>query len=129
MLIFNIEISFAIFSSKNLATIHANLYDAIFLHDEDYVNGIKQTYFGESLELPDKDPAPNTISVVDIIKTAYDTGKFDNLKCIGRDNRCTFDIYGPDKDRLVSFFDKKKEFNREDHNEFGINSVEFISDK
>ena len=106
-----------------------DIYEAVFFRDSDYIGGIKQMYFEESLELPDRDPSPNTMSVVDIIKTAYDSGKFDDLRCVGRDKACTLDIYGPDKDRLIGFFDRKPEFNREDHFESGIHSAEFISDK
>lgn len=79
-----------------------------------------------AIEAPGSD---NWVSVVDVIKNAYDEGKFGKLPCVGRQNACQMDISGVDKDRLISFFDKKKEFNREDHNEAGINSVEFISDK
>lgn len=79
-----------------------------------------------AIEAPDES---NAVSVVDIIKNAYDEGKFGKLPCVGRQNACQIDISGVDKDRLISFFDKKKEFNREDHNEAGVNSVEFISDK
>lgn len=79
-----------------------------------------------AIEAPDKS---NATSIVDVIKNAYDEGKFGKLPCVGRQNACQIDISGVDKDRLISFFDKKKEFNREDHNEAGVNSVEFISDK
>lgn len=93
----------------------------LYLGDTDEIN--------EVLELPTREPESTAIPTVDLIKKAYDSGKFNNLKCVGRDNACTFDIHGPDKERIISFFDKKSEFNREDHNDSGINSVEFISDK
>ena len=59
----------------------------------------------------DYDPAPNAISIVDMVKTAYERGLFKKLRATSRKEADSID------------------FNREDHNEAGIHSVEFISDE
>lgn len=69
------------------------------------------------------------ISIVDLIKQAYEKGLFKKLKCDGRKNAARMDISGLDKDRLIAYFDKRSEFNREDNTESGIHSAEFISDE
>lgn len=105
-----------------------DIYEALYFMDAEYLNNIK-TYADEALELPEKETDVNAISIVDLIKKAYLEGKFDKLDCAGRENAIDIDLHGLDKDRIVGFFDKQPEFNREDHNDSGINSVEFISDK
>lgn len=75
-----------------------------------------------------EEPA-NGISIVDLIKQAYEKGLFKKLKCDGRKNAARMDISGLDKDRLIAYFDKRSEFNREDNTESGIHSAEFISDE
>lgn len=81
-------------------------------------------------EAPQQIEAPsNSISVVDLLKQAYEKGLFKKLKCDGRKNAVRMDISGLDKDRLIAYFDKRSEFNREDNTESGIHSAEFISDE
>lgn len=80
-------------------------------------------------EAPKLGQAVNSISVVDVIKQVYEKGLFSRLNCLGRQNACDIDIHGTDKDRLIGYFSKRKEFNKEEHNESGVFSVEFISDK
>lgn len=81
-------------------------------------------------ESPAQIEAPaNGISIVDLIKQAYEKGLFKKLKCDGRKNAARMDISGLDKDRLIAYFDKRSEFNREDNTESGIHSAEFISDE
>lgn len=80
-------------------------------------------------EAPKLDQSVNTTSIVDVIKQVYEKGLFSKLNCEGRKNACDVDIHGADKDRLIGYFSKRKEFNKEEHNESGIFSVEFISDK
>lgn len=74
-------------------------------------------------------PYSGGISIVDLIKQAYEKGLFKKLKCDGRKNAARMDISGLDKDRLIAYFDKRSEFNREDNTESGIHSAEFISDE
>lgn len=76
---------------------------------------------------PQLEQPTDSMSIVDMIKMGYEHGLFDKLKNIGRENAYTVDISGVDKDRIVGYFGKRKEFNREDHNEAGVHSVEFIS--
>ena len=76
---------------------------------------------------PQLEQPTNSTSIVDMIKMGYEHGLFDKLKNVGRENAYTVDISGLDKDRIIGYFDKRKEFNREDHTEAGVHSVEFIS--
>ena len=76
---------------------------------------------------PQLEQPTNSTSIVDMIKMGYEHGLFDKLKNVGRENAYTVDISGLDKDRIIGYFDKCKEFNREDHTEAGVHSVEFIS--
>lgn len=76
---------------------------------------------------PQLEQPTNSTSIVDMIKMGYEHGLFDRLKNVGRENAYTVDISGLDKDRIIGYFDKRKEFNREDHTEAGVHSVEFIS--
>lgn len=73
------------------------------------------------------------ISHADAIKKLYDEGIFSKILKAGRDNTRYLDLSGVDKDRLVSFFMKKPEFNHEFKSEtYGnqtIESHEFISDE
>lgn len=68
-----------------------------------------------------------TVSIVDLVKQAYEKGLFTKLNCIGRDNACDLELGPMDKERLIGYFRKRKEFNVEEHNESGVYSVEFIS--
>ena len=77
----------------------------------------------------DYDPAPNVISIVDMVKTAYERGLFKKLRATSRKEADSIDLSEIDAVRLVGYFSKRPEFNREDHNEAGIHSVEFISDE
>lgn len=67
-------------------------------------------------------------SIVDAIKRVYECGGFDKLP-VGREDAVTIDIAGPDKDRLVGYFEKQPEFKYDMNNESDIISHEFISDK
>lgn len=78
---------------------------------------------------PQIEAPANGISIVDLIKQAYEKGLFKKLKCDGRKNAARMDISGLDKDRLIGYFDKRPEFNREDNTDSGIHSAEFISDE
>ena len=78
---------------------------------------------------PQIEAPANGISIVDLIKQAYEKGLFKRLKCDGRKNAARMDISGLDKDRLIGYFDKRPEFNREDNTDSGIHSAEFISDE
>lgn len=67
-------------------------------------------------------------SVVDQIKSIYEAGLFEKLP-VGRENALTISIYGPDKERIAGYFEKRPEFNYELNRDSGIVSHEFISDK
>ncbi len=85
---------------------------------------IKLTEATNQIEAP-----VNSISIVDLIKQAYEKGLFKRLRCNGRKNAATMDISGLDKDRLIAYFDGRKEFTREDNLDGGIHSAEFISNE
>lgn len=76
----------------------------------------------------DYDPALNAISIVDMVKTAYERGLFNKLRATSRKEADSIDLTEIDSVRLIGYFSKKPEFNREDHNDAGIRSVEFISE-
>ena len=69
-----------------------------------------------------------TVSIVDLVKQAYEKGMFTKLNCVGRHNACDLELGPMDKERLIGYFRKRKEFNVEEHNESGVYSVEFISE-
>lgn len=75
------------------------------------------------------DPAPNAISVVDMVKTAYEKGLFKKLRATSRKEADSIDISSIDAARLRGYFSKRPEFNSEEHHDAGIYSVEFISDE
>lgn len=85
---------------------------------------IKLTEANNQIEAP-----VNSISIVDLIKQAYEKGLFKRLQCNGRKNAACMDISGLDKDRLIAYFDNRKEFTREDNLDSGIHSAEFISNE
>lgn len=74
-------------------------------------------------------PSSNQISIVDLVKIAYETGTFDKIIPSGREHSAFLEYTPIDRDRLIGYFQKKNEFAKEEHNESGIFSVEFISDK
>lgn len=95
------------------------------LYESDKIDIDLTTMLKESAELSTEF---ESMSVVDKVKAVYEAGLFTQLP-IGRKDAFTFDICGPDKERIASYFMKQPEFNYEINNEAGIVSHEFISDK
>lgn len=75
------------------------------------------------------DVAPNSISVVDMVKTAYEKGLFKKLRATSRKEADSIDITEIDAARLIAYFSRRSEFNREDNWDANVHSVEFISDE
>lgn len=75
------------------------------------------------------DLASNTIPIVDMVKTAYENGLFKKLRATSHKEADSIDLTEIDATRLIAYFSKCPEFNREDNYDAGIHSVEFISDE
>jgi hypothetical protein len=71
----------------------------------------------------------NSVSIVDIVKYAYENGLFRKLKATNRKQADTIDLTEIDSARLRGYFGKRPEFKSEDHYGSGIYSVEFISNE